>query len=132
MELIETINLPNGLTLTIYNLTRRIAADTVKVELSFQVKIEVLESFFASPADYLQLKNIFGGELTYDHKLERSFVSDAEEAVVRSELLETFKKNSLHYLSSPNFSRKMALSILRDIKLNPFKYQINPYPEPAE
>jgi hypothetical protein len=60
MELIETINLPNGLTLTIYNLTRRIAADTVQVDLSFQVKIEVLESFFASPADYLQLKHIFG------------------------------------------------------------------------
>lgn len=132
MELIETINLQNGLTLIIYDLTRRIAADTVKVELSFQVKIDVLESFFDSPADYLQLKNIFGEKLTYDHKLERSFVSDAEEAVVRSELLETFKNNSLHYLSSPNFSRKMALSILRDIKLNPFKYQKNPYPEPAE
>lgn len=132
MELIETINLRNGLTLTIYDLTRRIAADTVKVELSFQVKIDVLESFFDSPADYLQLKNIFGEKLTYDHKLERSFVSDAEETVVRAELLETFKKNSLHYLSSPNFSRKMALSFLRDIKLNPFKYQKNPYPEPAE
>ena len=126
MELFETIHLPNGLVLKIYDLSRRIAADTVKVEVSFQVKVHVQESFFASADDYLKLTKLFGEELTYEHKLERSFVSDAEEASVRTELLETFKKTSLHYLSSPNFARKMTLSVLRDIKQNPFKYQAAP------
>lgn len=128
MEQIQTIDLPNGLVLTIYDLSRRIAADTVKVEVCFRIKIDVLESFFASPDDYLKLKSIFGEKLTYEHKLERSFVSDADGASVRAELLETFKKNSLNYLSSPNFARKMTLSILRDIKQNPFKYQAAPLP----
>lgn len=128
MERIETIDLPNGLVLTIDDLSRRIAADTVKVELCFQIKIDVLESFFAEASDYWKLTGIFGGELTYEHKLERSFVADADCASVRSELLETFKKNSLNYLSSPNFARKMTLSILRDIKQNPFKYQAAPPP----
>ncbi|MRR18090.1 MAG: hypothetical protein EG826_16710 [Deltaproteobacteria bacterium] len=131
MERIETIDLPNGLVLTIDDLTRRIAADTVKVEVCFQIKIDVLESFFAEASDYRKLTGIFGEQLTYEHKLERSFVADADCASVRSELLDTFKKNSLNYLSSPNFARKMTLSILRDIKQNPFKYQAAP-PPPAK
>ncbi len=60
MELIETINLPNGLTLTIMDSSRRIAADTIKVELTFQVKIEVLESFFASSGRLSESKKCFG------------------------------------------------------------------------
>ena len=132
MELIETIDLPNGLTLIISDASRRIAKDTIKVELYFQVKIEVLDSFFASPEDCHQLKKFLGDELTYEHKMERSFVNDNDEDSIRAELLNTFKNNSLGYLSSPNFAKKMALSLLRDIKLNPFKYRTAPYPEQAE
>jgi len=132
MELIETIKLPNGLKLTVMDASRRIAADTIKVELSFQVKIEVQESFFTSPEDYLKVIKASGPELTYDHNAERSFVYDKDEASVRAELLETFKNNSLSYLSSPHFAKKMALSHLKDIRLNPFKYKAYPYPERAE
>ena len=132
MELIETIDLPNGLTLTISDSSRRIAADTIKVELTFLVKIDVLESFFASSDDYQKVINASGNELTYEHKMERSFVYDKDEESVRAALLDTFKSNSLSYLSSPNFAKKMALSQLKDIKINPFKYQVYPYPERAE
>lgn len=132
MELIETTKLPNGLKLTIMDSSRRIAADTIKVELTFQVKIEVLESFFTSSDDYLKVINALGNELTYEHKMERSFVNDKDEESVRAELLDTFKKNSMNYLSSPNFAKKMALSQLKDIRLNPFKYKAYPYPERAE
>lgn len=128
MSVIEEIHLPNGLTLTIMDLSRRIAADTQKIELAFQIKIEVSESFFASGEDYRKLVDIFGTELTYEHKTERTFVYDKDEAAVRAELLKTFKQNKLHYLSTPDFAKKMALSLLRDIKLNPFKYQ----PRPSE
>ncbi len=132
MELTEAINLQNGLTLTITDSSRRIAADTIKVELTFQVKVEVMESFFASSDDYLKVKNALGNELTYEHKMERSFVYDKDEVSVRVALLDTFKNNSMNYLSSPNFAKKMALSQLKDIRLNPFKYQAFPYPERAE
>lgn len=132
MELIEAINLPNGLKITVTDSSRRIAADTIKVELTFQVKVEVMESFFASSDDYLKVKDTLGNELTYEHKMERSFVYDKDEESVRAALLDTFKNNSLNYLSSPNFAKKMALSQLKDIRLNPFKYRAFPYPERAE
>jgi len=131
MELIETIHLQNGLILTITDFSRNIAADTAKVEISFQVKVKVLDSYFNTSEDHRLLTDIFGDELTYERKIERAFVFDRDEASVRADILATFKANSLNYLSSPNFARKMTLSVLRDIRQNPYKYQGRPA-EPAE
>lgn len=126
MNLIEEINLPNGLKLKITDLSRRIAADTIKVELVFQMNVGVSESFFATPEDYQAVVDAFGPVMTYEHKMERTFVHYKDESSVRAELLTTFKQNKMNYLASPNFAKKMALSTLREIKLNPFKYQPKP------
>lgn len=123
MKLIEEIKLDNGLNIQIYDSSRSIAADTVKVELSFQTKIALQKSYFDEAQDYNQVQNIMGDELTYEHKLERSFVRKEKEDSVRNDLINTFKNNSLDYLASVNFPRKMVLSLLREIKNNPYKYQ---------
>ena len=127
MELLEEIRLSNGLTLQIFDLSRAIATKTVKVELSMQIKINLEASFFADTSDYDQVKNIFGEELTYRHKAERIIVPKENEDAVRKELLNTFKNNLLGYLSAANFSQKLALSMLRDIKENPYKYNLHIY-----
>jgi hypothetical protein len=127
MNLIEKINLANGLTLQIFDSSRTIAADTVKVEILFQTKILLKESYFNTTEDYVQVKNVMGDELSYEHKLERSFVPSANEDSVRDDLINTFKSNSLDYLAAVNFPSKMALSILRDIKKNPYKYHPHIY-----
>ena len=123
MKFIEEINLANGLKLKIFDLSRPIAADTFKVEISFQTKIDLKESYFAAPQDYAQVNNIMGDELAYERKMVRSFVYDKDQDSVREDLINTFKKNSLNYLASVNFPQKLALSILKDIKNNPYKYQ---------
>ena len=132
MKLIEEIKLANGLKLKIYDLSRTIAADTVKVEISFQTKIYLEESYFTSTEDFAQVKNIMSDELAYEHKLERSFVPKENEDSVRDDLINTFKSNSLNYLASVNFPQKMALSILKDIKKNPYKYNPHIYSDPEE
>jgi len=63
MKLIEEIKLNNGLNLKIFDLSRSIAADTVKVEISIQTNVSLEESFFTSPEDYILVKNIMGDEL---------------------------------------------------------------------
>ena len=123
MNLIEEIKLPNGLTLQIFDLSRAIAADTVKVEISFQTKIFLKESFFTNNEDYVLVKNIMGEELAYEHTLERTFVKKENEDLTRNELINTFRNNSLEYLSNDNFAQKMALSKLREIKADPYKYR---------
>ncbi len=123
MKLIETITLPNGLILEIFDLSRSIATDTVKVELSFQTKIFLKESYFTSNDDYVLVKDIMGDELTYKHTRERTFVNKDDEDLTRNELINTFRNNSLEYLSNANFAQKMALSKLREIRSNPHKYR---------
>ena len=132
MELLEEIKLSNGLTLQIFDLSRAIAADTVKVELSMQIKINLETSFFADTSDYDQVKNIFGEELTYTHKAERIIVSKENENTVREELINTFKNNLLNYLSAANFSQKLSLAMLRDIKKDPYKYHPHIYADAEE
>ncbi len=125
MKLIEEIKLDNGLDLKIFDLSRSIATDTVKVEVSFQTNVLLKESFFTSTEDYLLVKNIMGDELVYEHTVERTFVSKDNEDSTRDELISTFKNNSLGYLSAVNFAQKMALSKLREIKSNPHKYRFH-------
>ncbi|GAB6269041.1 hypothetical protein DS62_04075 [Smithella sp. SC_K08D17] len=132
MNLIEEIKLANGLILKIFDLSRTIAADTVKVEISFQTKIYLKESYFTDAQDYDQVKNTMGDELAYEHKLERSFVPQKNEDTVRDDLINTFKSNSLDYLAAVNFPKKMAMSILKDIKKNPYKYHPHIYSDSEE
>ena len=132
MELLEEIRLSNGLTLQIFDLSRAIAADTVKVELSMQIKISLEMAYFANADDYDQVKNIFGEELTYTHKAERMIVSKKNKDAVREELISTFKNNLLNYLSAANFAQKLALSMLRDIKKDPYKYHPHIYADAEE
>jgi flagellar basal body-associated protein FliL len=73
-----------------------------------------------------------GDELDYENKLERSFVLKKNEDSVRDDLINTFKSNSLDYLASVNFPQKMALSILKDINKNPYKYHPHIYSDPEE
>ena len=132
MELLEQIELDNGLTLKIFNLSRAIATNTVKVELSMQIKINLEKSYFENACDYDQVKNIFGEELTYDHKAERIIVPKENEDAVREELISTFKNNLLNYLAAANFSQKLALAMLRDTKKNPYKYHPHIYSDAEE
>ena len=125
MNLIEEIYLTNGLKLNIFDLSRPVASDTVKVEISVQSKIDLKESYFSDSRDYRQIKRIFGDNFSYEYKMERSFVAKKNQEVIREELLRTFKSNSLHYLSSVNFPQKFALATLKDIKNNPYKYNVN-------
>jgi hypothetical protein len=132
MKLIEEIKLANGLKLKIFDLSRTIAANTVKVEIFLKTKIPLKKSYFTDTQDYEQVKNIMGDELAYENKLERSFVPSENEDSVRDDLINTFKSNSLDYLASVNFPQKLALSMLRDIKKNPYKYQSRANSDPEE
>ena len=132
MKLIEEIKLANGLKLKIFDLSRPIAADTFKVEISFQIKVDLKESYFASPQDYAQVKNIMGDELTYENKRVRSFVYEKDQDSVREDLINTFKNNSLDYVASVNFPQMLALSMLKDIKNNPYKYHPHIYSDSEE
>jgi hypothetical protein len=123
MQLIEEINLPNGLTLNIFDLSREIAADTIQVEIAVRSDIELKESFFLNRADYEQVRKFFGDKITYEYKSKRSYVRGKNSDAVLEELLNTFKTNSLHYLEVEDFAERLAKAKLREIVKNPYKYR---------
>lgn len=123
MILIEEIILANGLHLNIFDCSREIAADTVKVEVVFKADIALRESYFSAADDCRLVRDIFGDQLTYEYKMERTFVPGENKQAIRDELINTFKSNSLGYVAADNFAQKLCLAMLRDIRKNPYRYQ---------
>jgi hypothetical protein len=124
MKLFEQIPMPNGLTAEVYDLSRPIAADTTKVEMIIKIRVELLPEHFAETAPFSRTRAVFGPEIFFEYRMGQSFVSNKEKDTVFRILLETFKQDSLPYLSNPKFPARFALSKYREILQNPYKYRI--------
>ena len=124
MILVEEILLANHLNVEVWDHSRLIAANTTKVELYVRMKVDLIPSFFMKPQHYETVKKVFGPQIFFEHRLEKTFVKNPEICTTFQELLDSFKKNTLPYLSNPAFSRSLALSKHRDIEKNHYKYRL--------
>jgi len=122
MVLHEKIELPNGLTLEIWDYSRPIAADTTKVELVAQMEVEFKPEYFQKSEQYDKLVKTLGHKGLYEYKKGRTFVSKDESKEVFQELLRVFKENTLPYLIKDDFPRKFAKSKLREIEEHWYRY----------
>jgi hypothetical protein len=123
MQLFEHIPLPNGLVAEVYDLSRPIAADTTKVEMVIKIKVELRPDYFSAPAHFEQTRKIFGSDIFYEYRMGQSFVNTEEKEKVFGALLDSFKKDSLPYLSGEKFPGRLALSKYTEILMNPYKYR---------
>jgi hypothetical protein len=123
MKQIESINLPNGLSLDVWDASRQIAADTVKVELVIKMDVSFARSHFEEEDHYLKTRRVFGPAGSYEYRKERTFVHNAETETVFRNLLDDFKRDALPYLSQDNFPQHYSRSKYRDIVQNPYKYK---------
>jgi hypothetical protein len=126
MTLFEQIPMPNGLTVEVHDLSRPIAAGTIRVEIAVRISMTLSPDDFAEPSQYERTRAVFGDEIVYEHRLLQSFVSNDQKDVVSRPLLDHFKQASLPYLSSPKFRARFAASKYRDILQNPYKYRMQP------
>ena len=124
MKLYEQIQMPNGLTAEVYDLSRQIAADTSRVEMIISIRVALRPDYFAEPSQFEQTRAVFGEEIVFEHRMGQSFVSNDQKDSVFRALLENFKQASLHYLSNPKFRNRFAASKYREILQNPYKYRI--------
>ncbi len=123
MNLVEEIELPNGLVMQVWDASRSIAADTTKVELIITVPVTVAEDHFTSPEHFHKVTTVFGSEIAYQYKKERTFVISSNKEKVFNELLGDFRRYALPYLSKTSFPARFAISKLRDIIEHPYKYR---------
>jgi hypothetical protein len=124
MKLYEQIQMPNGLTAEVHDLSREIAANTVRVEMIIKIRVALSPDDFSEPLQFERTRAVFGEEIVFEHRLGQSFVNNDQKDVVFRTLLETFKQASLPYLSNQKFRTRFAASKYRDILQNPYKYRI--------
>lgn len=123
MKHVENLSLPNGLSMDVWDVSRQIAADTVKVELIIKMDVAFENSYFEEEDHYLKTRRVFGPVGNYEYRKERTFVHNAETETVFRNLLDDFKKDALPYLAKDEFPRKFSQSKYREILQNWYKYK---------
>lgn len=123
MKLHEQIRMPNGLTAEVHDLSREIAANTVRVEMIIRIPVALRPDDFSEPSRFEKTRAVFGEEIVFERRLERSFVLSEQKDDVFRTLLSTFKQTTLPYLSGSEFRTRFAESKYREILLNPYKYR---------
>ncbi len=119
MVLKEKTLLPNGLELEIWDRSRSIAADTVKVELLARIPVKVEAIFFPAKEQFDRFVAAAGPEVRYEYRLERTFVARNAADAVFAELLNAFKKDALPYLSKQDFAQRLVRARSREIAAQP-------------
>lgn len=122
MRLVEVIALPNGLEARVEDLSRLIAADTASVVLVVRIPIAVKREYFEEPADCEKTRKVFGAEIVFEYRNERTFVPAAARGTQLDEFLSGFKKDVLPYVSKEHFPKRFVLSKYREIVKDPWKY----------
>lgn len=122
MKLVEEVALPNGLVAEVWDQSRAIAADTTKVTLVVRIRLALKEEYFSNPEQFRITRNVFGPDVYYELKKERTFVSNMEARHVFNTFLDEFKRDALPYLSREKFPAGFARSKYLDIRKHPYKY----------
>lgn len=118
--LIRKIELENGQTLKMFDLSRKISADAYVVTMQATMEIKVEPGLFdqepISGMTIDEIRDTLGEKVIYEYRLERNFILDHEKDGVLDALVDTFMKNMGRYISHPKFAPKLVLKQYKDRK----------------
>ena len=102
---IQTISLNNGLTVGLFDGSRRIAGDRWQVTLlaRMEIPVDALHLNAADLPNALEIKQALGETVIFEVKKQRNFIGEPEKHQVFDDLKDTFIRISLPYLSHPDF-----------------------------
>jgi hypothetical protein len=119
-RLIEKITLPNGLSLEIWDTSRRMAGDRWLVSLLAKVEIAVLPEYFSTLDDgeqaYQDLVAAHGNSLVFTQEKVGLFVDEKETKDVLTRLCQRIKDNLVAYLGNPKFASLYVLKKYGDLR----------------
>lgn len=107
---VRKIELPNGLTVFVYDATRRYYEDYHLVRLDIVCKTPVLVEYFDNDELFSEARALLGELAVYRRLLEKMGVPFREIEAARESLIKDFESNALGYFSAHGFSRKLVLS----------------------
>ncbi len=112
--LLESLELSNKLSISLYDLSRKVAADRwlvrIKCVASASLPEEFFEKMLAEEDDRELVKDIrekFGGSLTFEAVRELNFVDDDDKDKSVAFLMDSLKGNSVDYMGRESFLEKL-------------------------
>lgn len=112
-RIVKTIELENGHTLLLSDLSRKISEDAYVVVMKASMEIKIAkELFLAAPLSDFKFQDILGvmGDKTaYEYKMERNFILNRDKDAVFNHMVETYLKSSRQYVAKPGFPGKFVL-----------------------
>jgi hypothetical protein len=97
MGLVKEILLSNNLAVEIWDNSRAIATDTTKVELAIKIKVAVKNEYFDNSGHFDMVTRVFGKEIFYEYKKERTFVDTEEKEKILQIALSPISKNPIFH-----------------------------------
>jgi hypothetical protein len=116
----DTISLGNGLSLEIWDNSRKVAGNRWLVSMEIRIDIPLsignLGGLTNKEEVFSALKAEYGDKVTYRHELEKHFVDDNKKKEVFNKFMETAREDLFAYLSHPNFAKKFTLLKYKKLK----------------
>lgn len=109
---IESIELDNGLTLNLYDASRKVAADRWLIKLEANIEIEVSDHHFNDktplPAPLAQMRAKLGDKISYTYKDERNFVDRSNKDALFGQMQTSILAQKPYY-SNPDFAARFII-----------------------
>jgi hypothetical protein len=119
-RLVDKIKLENGLTLEIYDLSRRVAGDGWLVSFVARIDVAVTPEYFGDQGSgnpsLDAVRKAVGEKATYRYEKSRQLIEEREKDEVFKGLKERFLETTLPYFSSANFPRNVILSKYQEVQ----------------
>ncbi len=110
------MDLDNGLTVQVYDLTRRYYGDFYLVKLEIRCLVPLCREHFESVEAFTEAVTNLGETALFRRTIEKMGVPAGEVGESIDGLMINFEKNSLAYLSSSSFPQKLVMSLLNKTK----------------
>ena len=129
-NLIETITLPNGLILELWDKSRPMAGDRWLISLLAKMEVPVLPEYFSTLDNgekaHRDLLAAYGDPLVFTQEKTRHFVDEKDTKDMLAELCQRFKDNLVSYLANPKFPSRYTLKKYGDLQDRQYSSGENP------
>jgi hypothetical protein len=124
---ITAIELSNGLKLDFYDNSRKLAGDRWYVGLIAQIDIPLIDSLLTNQHllhySVEEIRNALGESVRFQQKRERHYIDEREKDDLLNDLMDSFIKRTLNYLSLPDFPGKYILKEFQTYRKRKTWYQ---------
>lgn len=120
-ELVEQKRLTNGMVLSVYDRSRKVAGDRFFVKIECEIALPVHAGFFDKrnendPELFEEIKQKIGETILFSIPKERNFVAEPDKDSIVSEFIGQVSSNMLTYLDNSVFAQKLFEHRYEEIK----------------